>query len=258
MGRCLARMMRWIPFPLEVDVKRDGVRYRLDLHEHAQRVMYLNLYERELRRDLLKRLPRGGCVVDVGANIGFWSLPSAVAVGPQGVVYAFEPNPWAIERLQRNIGLNRRLVQDTIEVVTRAAGAEQGWADLMACDLAAHASQASFYPPDSSVALQKVRVPVTRLDRIVTRHVNLLKIDVEGHEPEVLAGAAGLFRRSPPDYLVIEIHESNLERAGQTGADLTATIRDLGYREMGAADMFGTVAWQYQGASARKIMLPAA
>ncbi len=244
----LSRVVSSIPFSLEVDVVRDGVRYRLDLHEHAQRIMYLNLYERGLRRRMMRLLPEGGCVVDIGANVGFWAVQCALAMGPTGHVYAFEPNPWAVQRLLHNIRLNRRLhTLAEIEVLSSAVGDREGSAVLVASDLAAHASQASFYPPEAHAGhLQEITVPVTRLDVVVKRHINLLKIDVEGHEMAVLDGARHIFADSPPDYLVIEIHEGNLERAGQTGVALLDRIRSLGYRPLeGEGDLFGTMGWKH-------------
>ena len=56
---------------------RDGVQWDLDLRDDAHRLMLLDLYERELRRRALGRLPVGGIFVDVGANVGFWSVPAA-------------------------------------------------------------------------------------------------------------------------------------------------------------------------------------
>ena len=251
LARYLSRVVSSIPFSLEVDVVRDGIRYRLDLHEHAQRIMYLNMYERGLRRQMMRLLPEGGCMVDIGANVGFWAVQCALAAGPNGHVYAFEPNPWAVQRLLHNIRLNRRLHPlAEIEVISSAVGDCEGSAELVASDLAAHASQASLYPPEQQNGhLQKVTVPVTRLDIVVNRHINLLKIDVEGHEMAVLDGARQVFADSPPDYLVIEIHEGNLERAGTTGEALLARIRSLGYRSVeGDGDFFGTMAWKHEKA----------
>src|SRR5262249_44826424 len=95
---------------------------------------------------------------------------------------------------------------------------------------------------------QKISVPVTRLDDVVKRHVHLMKIDVEGHEMAVLDGAARLFAESPPETLVIEIHQGNLARAGQSSAALTERLHKLGYQPVDDSnDIFGTMAWQYRG-----------
>lgn len=251
LARYLSRVVSSIPFSLEVDVVRDGIRYRLDLHEHAQRIMYLNLYERGLRRQMMRLLPEGGCMVDIGANVGFWAVQCALAMGPTGHVYAFEPNPWAVQRLLHNIRLNRKLHPlAEVEIISSAVGDCEGSAELVASDLAAHASQASFYPPEEHNGhLEKITVSVTRLDVVVKRHINLLKIDVEGHEMAVLDGARQVFAESPPEYLVIEIHEGNLERAGTTGEALLARIQSLGYRPLeGESDIFGTMGWKHMKA----------
>ena len=79
---------------IEVTVRRDGLLWTLDLRDDAHRVMFLDRYERELRRRALALLPAGGRFVDVGANVGFWTLPAALQLGPSGSVVAIEPNPW--------------------------------------------------------------------------------------------------------------------------------------------------------------------
>jgi tRNA G37 N-methylase Trm5 len=95
--------------PIETQVSREGLNWCLDLRDDAQRVIFLGLYENELRAAVLSELRPGDTFVDIGANVGFWSLPAA-SKGAR--VVAFEPNPAAVRWLRRNLTLNPGLAVD--------------------------------------------------------------------------------------------------------------------------------------------------
>lgn len=255
-----------LPFAMGMEVRRDGARFELDLREHCHCLMLLNLAENSFRRRMVRLLPPGGVVVDVGAHVGFWTIPAARRLGPQGRVLAVEPNPWAVDGLRRNLSLNQRCCHlSPVSVVAGAAGAQDGAGELLAHDFVANASQASLHPPTvNGTFLCRLTVPVYRLDSLIEGHIDLLKIDVEGHEMAVLDGAAKLFGASPPTYLVVEIHGRNLARAGQTPANVLTRLSELGYREIDSdrvfssaaqrrppALVFETVACKYEGDSRR-------
>src|SRR5207237_10579293 len=137
-----------------------------------------------------------------------------------------EPNAWARAELLANLELNRiRRRLAAVEVVPSEAGAEASTAVLGSVDLEAHAAQASLH----STGKQSIEVPVVRLDDAVSGPVDLLKIDVEGHELAVLDGADRLLRTSPPRCLVIEVHGGNLARAGHAPEQLVSRVESLGY-----------------------------
>jgi FkbM family methyltransferase len=216
---------------VEVHVEREHLRWVLDLRDDAQRLMFLNLYETELRNRVLDGLPEGGTFVDVGANVGFWSIPAARRIGSGGRVVAFEPNPWAAALLRRNIAANDATALATIEVFETALGRETGSAELFSDDMQAGSSRATLHSgavPTSTPA--HITVQVARLGGLVEGPVDLLKIDVEGHEAGVLAGASELFAVSPPDRVVVEVHGGLLPHAGGSPEELVAQVESLGYR----------------------------
>ncbi len=216
--------------PVEVEVERDGSRWALDLRDDAHRLMFLDLYERDLRRRALALVPAGGVVVDVGANVGFWTIPAARALGPGGRVIAFEPNPWAVGRLRRNLALNDDGTLAAVEIVAAAVGEAPGTMELFSDDLEAGASQATLYAAAHDGSPQHVEVPVTTLDDVVTGPVDLVKIDVQGHEMAVLDGGRLLFEGTPPAHVAIEVAGDLLENAGATPELLVARLEGLGYR----------------------------
>src|SRR5580765_5800931 len=86
----------------------EGINYELDLKEVIDSAMYYGGTREPGTSQALKTLCKHGDVVlDIGANVGSHSLPIASHVGEHGRVYAFEPVPWAIKKLKRNLALNK-------------------------------------------------------------------------------------------------------------------------------------------------------
>jgi FkbM family methyltransferase len=213
--------------PVEVDVVRDGLRWHLDLRDDAHRLMYLDLYETELRHRVLELLPPGGTFVDAGANVGFWSVPAARRAGPGGRVIAFEPNPWAAKLLRRNVEANAA-DSASVEVRQSAVGDKPGSLRLYAADLEEYASQVTAHPAGSE-ALSSVTVTVVALADETEGAIDVLKIDVEGHEGAVLDGAAGLLESGAVRTVVIELQDSLLVRAGSSAEAVTQRLEGFGY-----------------------------
>lgn len=89
--------------------RRRGVRWRLDIREGIDLAIYLNLYGRAVFKALRAFTRPGMKVVDIGANIGAWTLPLALLVGPTGRVLACEPTAYAFGKLMQNLSLNPEL-----------------------------------------------------------------------------------------------------------------------------------------------------
>ena len=164
---------------------------------------------------------------DVGANMGLYALLCAKLFEP-GVVTGFEPTPSTASVARKIVKANRL----DIDVVAAALSDENGQATL-------HLSPVS----DSSNSLvegfrdttESVVVPTMRLDDHVRRtgqHPDVMKIDVETHEPAVLAGAAETIRAHRP-YIVIEV----LRRRGRDhGVEITEAMEGYGYAYYQLAD----------------------
>jgi len=169
-------------------------------------------------------------VVDVGANIGVYALPWA-AIGTDVTVHCFEPNPAVRARLARNVALNR-------------LGAR---VRLHAEALSDHAGTANLYGSDDMSSLNEgvhtgrqadpTEVSLARLDDVLGGDgppISLVKVDVQGHELEVLRGAQALVSRHRPA-LILE-HEDDLYRsaaeAGQRKSDLAGLLSRLGYETL--------------------------
>jgi FkbM family methyltransferase len=164
---------------------------------NAQRLLYLEgerfLAERFLLR---RRLRPGDQVVDVGANIGYYMLLFRQLVGDAGRIHCFEPEPENVIELRRNVRRNRL---DGVDVHPVAAGDADGRISL-------HAGINGKVAPDGTGSLT---VDLRRLDSVLSHRVDLMKIDVEGYEGHVLAGAEGLLAAYRPA-LFVEVHPAFL------------------------------------------------
>lgn len=161
-------------------------------------------------------LQPGDVFVDVGANIGYYTLLAGARVGTTGRVLAFEPYAPVRERLLRNIALNQL---NNIEVIASCVGSSTGRIFLAAPQLASNAGTATM---QDSFSAGSVEVGVVRLDEAMAgRGAALIKVDVEGHEAAVFAGADGLLRSEHAPTILFESFRVTedaaiLERHGYT------------------------------------------
>jgi FkbM family methyltransferase len=176
------------------------------------------VYEPAVWTALLDAVQPGDTFVDVGANVGLYAVAAGRRVR-RGQVIAFEPDPGNATLLRRNIALNR--VDDAVEVRQLALGAERGELRFRS------EQQRSGVDPNGAVL-----VPVSTLDSEVTVRVDVLKIDVEGFEGEVIAGAVGVLtdpdRR--PRAIFLETHTAVLAERGLEEAPILHQLERAGYR----------------------------
>lgn len=192
-------------------------------------------WEAGVTRALLRILRPGERVIEVGANVGYYTLLFASRVGPEGSVTAFDANPRAVELLRRTLATNglalgARVVPMAVadrpgRVTLHRLARQQGSSSIYAFgpeDLATWDDQAS--PLD---------VEATSLDAFFgddSPPVDLVKIDAEGAEPAIVAGMQRLLARSPRVRLVLEFIPASLRRAGHDPRAFLASLTSLGFR----------------------------
>jgi FkbM family methyltransferase len=163
---------------------------------------------------LCRALKPGDAVLDVGANIGYFTMLSALSVGDGGRVWAFEPEPFNVDLLQRNVVLND---VHQVEIVAAALGDHAGEMPLF---LSSH--NAGDHSLTAAADRDAVVVNVMRGDDCLPADiiVQLIKIDVQGAEPAVLAGLSAVIERSLPDVrLMIEFCPQAMDRYAPNSAD---------------------------------------
>lgn len=145
----------------------------------------------ELFRHILRP---GMSVIDIGANIGFFTMLSASLVGLSGRVLAVEPNPRNARMIEASRSMNGF---DNVTVLQAAAGRETGM-------LALHTSHSngttSSVKEAGTAVLSAQTVPCLALDQLIPfgQRVDLIKIDVEGAEYNALSGCERILRTSRP------------------------------------------------------------
>jgi FkbM family methyltransferase len=164
--------------------------------------------------------------IDAGAQTGFYSCLMASKIGPGGHVYAFEPLDRSYAMLVRNVNENQ--FQDRVESFQIACS--DSTSGLEASDVS------NMFVMGKVEGAPVVHVPTTTLDESVQGPIDLVKIDVEGHEPAVLRGMHKLIAIKKP-IIFSEVNPYWLRTISQTEPqDFLAAIRALGYEIYNAAN----------------------
>lgn len=171
-------------------------------------------------------LAPGAVFLDVGANIGLFALRAAILVGPSGRVIAVEPAEVSADRLERNLALN---AMTHVTVVRAALSDREGEAELRHVELGNDPQAWSIIPEAGGAGAEKVRT--TTLDALaeaqgLTR-LDLVKLDVEGAEPMIVAGGRATLTRFRPT-IIFEVNSPpSLARADRT--DCFDALVGMGY-----------------------------
>ncbi len=169
---------------------------------------------REYLLQFQKYIPLGGVVVDAGACLGDHTAPYSQFVGPSGTVLAFEPNPTAFECLKHNMK-----AYENVTVFNLGLGAFPGVLGIKSNDNLGMARL---------TAGGAGQISVVTLDSFNLGKLDFMKMDVEGFEPQVIAGARETLRRCRP-VLLVEIQKECLLLNGCTAEDVISPLRELGY-----------------------------
>jgi len=182
----------------------------------------------------------GDTFVDVGANCGVVSLLGAHLVGPSGEVHAFEPQPESASSLRRSAAANGF---GQLQVHEVALSDVDGWQELVVPldNLGAASLSRTPVGPSRSVGVS-IRQSGPYLSRLDLGPVRLLKLDIEGHEEQLLAGALDYLGQHPPEAIVFE---SNEDPRPFWLRPSVQSLADLGYR-LAAIDRTLTSAFRMQ------------
>jgi len=170
-------------------------------------------------------LRRGDCFIDIGANIGYFSVLAATCVGANGHVIAFEPERNNHALLATNAALNPHC-NYTLHAVAASDVDVSGQLFLNPENLGDH----QIYASDDRVAQT---ISLRRIDSLLAPHtpINLIKIDVQGAEQKALAGLAeGLAHNASHLLLLLEFWPRGLARAGNDAHQLLQMLLTLGLK----------------------------
>lgn len=186
---------------------RTGPYICVNLNDYIGRsVYYWGDYDRKIIRICQKLLGEGDCFLDIGANVGDVGLSAARFVGPSGQVHMFEPQPQICAMLMKSIEINK-------------------YSNVYLHQIALSDSEGEFMlsvPPDNTGAATMAaesKADVSHTVKVKTCNagqylaalnlpqIKAIKLDVEGHEEQVLAGAYPFLKANRPAAVIIELHD---------------------------------------------------
>lgn len=205
---------------------RHGFRLRVDLAEWIGQHIYLTGdYERPTARLIQALARQGSTVIDVGANIGFFTLLASRSVGRAGRVLAFEPVASTCTALRTNVTLDGAV---NIAVHELALSNANGTAEIHEGP-GRNKGLSSLRPLDETSGSRTVATAVFDDLGLADQPISLVKIDVEGAEQLVLEGMLRTLAKHRP-HLIVEITERFLAAFGHSATSLCELLAPLGYR----------------------------
>lgn len=210
---------------------KDDIRLRLFTDSKLCEFIFKSSFELSERIFVQKYLRPGDVFIDVGANIGLFSMIAAREVGPKGQVHAFEPSKETWRRLCQNVRINNF---GNVVCVHSGLSETAGILELLK-STEGYDAWNSFGKPIKGLNFRTEKVEVHTLDKYVADHdlterVGLIKIDVEGWETRVLAGASNLLSHNCAPDLLVEFSDKTLKLAGSSYQELYQNISQYGYK----------------------------
>ena len=185
------------------------------INDISTELLYTGVHE-PLSTAIFKRfVQEGNCVVDIGANVGYFTLMSALLVGESGRVYAFEPDNKNMEELLGNVELNHfKNIRASEVALSDYNGRSKFY--LSSRESARHSlietKEHDFY----------TMVDIKKLDEVIPENipVHFLKSDTEGNELSVLKGAKETIKRNQGIKILVEVNVEALTAQKVTVTDL--------------------------------------
>ena len=208
---------------MHLPLRRPGITFQLAINGKRE-LLETEIFQREVRP--------GMTILDLGANIGYYTLMAVAAVGPEGKVYAVEPFPDSFETLCRNVESNglSSIVECTQLAISDASGKGRlylGVADNVHTMDSVIATAATATPDQDYIEVDTVSVADFQEGR---QPFDLLRMDVQGGELGVFAGTEPLFEKGIFPAFMFEIHPSgDVDPDPRFTAPLERLL-ELGYR----------------------------
>lgn len=217
-----------------------GINYLLDLTEIVDNKVFYGNWEYDTTKIFKEKIKKGMTILDVGANMGYFTLLGAKLTGSKGKVYAFEPTSGGIKRLKKNVSLNNF---NNIKIENIGLSDENKKIEAKI--------RHSWKRKELKESKREV-VLLKRLDDYVKQNkvekIDFVKIDVDGYEYKVLKGAIEVLKKDKP-IICMEIGNSkvhhNLEDygidKGYSLQEIISLMEEIGYvffNEKGVKETF--------------------
>jgi len=209
---------------------QDGVKMRLYYDDWLSEMLYFYGFEENEKSFVNCFLKSGDVFVDVGANIGLFTVIGASLVGNGGKVIAFEPSAKNYGRLVNNVKLNH---YSNVTCNKVALSDLSGKAKMTVCT-DKYGAWNSLAKPSVGTSFETETVETVCWDEYseengLTGSIALMKIDVEGWEYNVLQGARKALSRNDAPVLLVEFTDTNARNAGHTCQEIYTALTEFGY-----------------------------
>lgn len=189
-------------------------------------VMFSN-YEYYESRFIREIVQPNDHVLDIGANIGWFTIMMARLVGEVGRVHAFEPRPVTFEHLSMSVA-ESKLFKNVV-LYQKALSNESGEAYITWRPSDRNPGNSWISKQPTGAATKQERVSTVRLDDLSIEPVSFIKIDVEGAEPNVFRGGEKMIARDKP-VILSEINFGQLQSmSGMSWSDYRSFLNGIGY-----------------------------
>jgi len=209
-----------------------GLWMKINPRDFMDQKFYFGNYEPVLIQLISKLVRPGEVCVDIGAHKGYITLYMAKAVGNDGLIISFEPDPSVYKKLRENCIRNKF---NHAIIFQQAAGAESG---KLKYRLSHQAGFSSFFPSESAKPLidKTIEVETRTVDQVLAElgispkqhRISLVKIDAEGSEPLVLRGMARSIEKFTP-LIWIEINPDSLKAGNFSAKNIEETLLKYSY-----------------------------
>ncbi|AWN28589.1 FkbM family methyltransferase [Streptomyces sp. NEAU-S7GS2] len=209
---------------------RFGAAMAVDTQDLIQRFVYLfGLWEPHMTHWLQRRLRPGDTYIDVGANVGYFSLLASQLVGEEGRVVAIEASPTFHARVLQHAEINGC---NNLRTVNAAVADERKTVTLILAS-SSNMGAASIVPyggpAESTLDVEAYPLPQV-LDADDLAGARVIKIDVEGAEGAVIRGLAPVLDKLRPDAeITVEVTPERMEALGESPGELLTTMREHGF-----------------------------
>lgn len=226
--RFAALIDRWLPRYQGVIRLPGGGRMIVDSRDPAQRwLLFSGSYQPAVTHALRAYTPRGGWCLDVGANLGYYTVALASWAGPQGRVAAFEANPAMAAQVRRNVALNPPLDGFApVEIVEQPVDRRAGPVTFF---VSASPGKSSLIAGHVSAPVERLALAATTLDDYLSAQswprLDAVKIDIEGNDCNAVLGAQASLDRFRP----VIVFEYGFDTPREVAAETFALLDRLGY-----------------------------
>jgi len=190
-------------------------------------------YEPDVTRVLQRILEPGDVFIDVGANVGYFTLLGSTLVGPTGKVYSYEPDPKNIERIRYHCANNHI---DNVEVIGRPVSHcvedVTFWFNKSSSGGNALWNPGEYFGDPNFNDGNTIMTSTTLSDEFDSRgleKVKLIKIDTEGAEHAILRGAASWLKNQSVPFIIAELNSFGLQKLDTSFEKFIEFMYDNGY-----------------------------